>query len=392
LALSILGPTYDAIVIGLGAMGSATLYQLSRRGARVLGIDRFTPPHAQGSSHGETRITRLAVGEGAVYVPFAQRSHEIWREIEAQLGVELLVQCGGLVLGPRDGGGELHGQSDFVAETIAVARQFGLAHDVLDACAIARRFPQFMLKGDELGCFEPSAGFVRPQQCIAAQLELARRAGADIVTGQAVTSIDADGAAVAVTLAAGTTYRAARAVVSAGAWNPALAGGRYAQALKVRRQALHWFQPEEPAHYAPGPCPIFIWSHGPAYSQAFYGIPVADAHSGVKVGTQQHEADTTPDTVDRAVSAAESASMHAAHVNGRLRGVTARRTHAAACLYTVENEARFVVDRHPRVAAATVVSACSGHGFKHSAALGEALAESLLEQRSTLDLAPFGLR
>ncbi len=372
-------------------MGSATLYQLAQRGARVLGIDRYTPPHGQGSSHGSTRITRIAVGEGAQYVPLVRRSHEIWRDIEATLDVELLVQCGGLVLGPARGGTELHGQSDFVSSTIAVARQFGIAHEVLDARGIASRFPQFALRGDEHGCFEPGAGFLRPEQCIAAQLELARRAGAHVVTGQVVTAIAAEGAGVAIATASNGSYRAARAVLSAGAWNPALAGGRYAETLSVRRQTLHWFQPDDPAPYAPGRCPIFIWSHGPLSAQAFYGIPLADAHAGVKVGTQQHETDTMPETADREVSAAESATMHAAHVSGRLHGLTARRSHAAACLYTVAPGARFIIDRHPSVAPAIVVSACSGHGFKHSAALGEALAQWLIEGRSAIDLAPFKL-
>jgi sarcosine oxidase len=372
-------------------MGSATLYQLAKRGARVLGIDRFQPPHNQGSSHGATRITRLAVGEGPQYVPFVQRSHQIWREIEANLGVDLLVQCGGLVLGPAHGGAALHGQSDFVSGTMAVARQFGIAHELLDAASIGKRYPQFTLSGDERGYFEAEAGFVRPEACIEAQLELARRAGATIVTGQAVTALVADGAGVAVS-SAGTTYRAARAVLSAGAWNPGLAGGRFAQALTVRRQTLHWFRPDEPAAYAPGRFPIFIWSHGAHSSQAFYGIPMADAHGGVKVGTQQHEQDTTPETVNREVSEAESGSMHDAHVRGRLRGVTPRRSHAAACLYSVAPESRFIIDRHPRVEPVIVVSACSGHGFKHSAALGEALAQWVLEGRSTLDLSQFKLR
>ncbi len=371
-------------------MGSATLYQLARQGARVLGIDRFHPPHAQGSSHGSTRITRLAVGEGPQYVPFVQRSHQIWRDIEATLGVELLVQCGGLVMGPTQGGAALHGQVDFVSGTIAVARMFGIAHELLDATSISRRFPQFTLRGDERGYFEAEAGFLRPHACIAAQLELARRADARVIAGQAVTALAADGAGVAVTCA-GTTYRAARAVLSAGAWNPMLAGGRFAQVLTVRRQTLHWFRADQPAAYAPGRFPIFIWSHGALSSQAFYGIPIADAHGGVKVGTQQHEVDTTPDLVNRDVTDSESAALYADHVRGRLRGITPQRTHASACLYTVAPDSHFVIDRHPAVEQAIVVSACSGHGFKHSAALGEALAQWVLEGRSSLGMAPFRL-
>jgi sarcosine oxidase len=379
---------YDAIVIGLGAMGSATLHQLARRGARVLGIDRFNPPHEFGSSHGQTRITRLAVGEGPEYVPLVKRSHELWREMESALGVELMVQCGGLVLGRPEGGGEMHGQGNFVSATIAVARQFGIAHEVLGPPAIAERFPQFVLRGDEVGYFEAESGFLRPERCIAAQLELARGAGAHIVTGATVSALNSDGAGVEVIASSGI-YLAAHAVLSAGAWNPALAGGRFAKTLRVRRQALHWFLPDDPALYAPQRCPIFIWSHGADSSQAFYGIPVADAHGGVKVGTQQHEFDTDPDSAQRSVSTAEGEAMHAQHVRGRFRGLSARRSHAAACLYTVAPQSRFVIDRHPRIECATVISACSGHGFKHSAALGEALALSILEGRSSLDLSPF---
>ncbi len=142
---------HDVIVVGLGALGAATLYQLSQRGARVLGIDQFAPPHDQGSSHGDSRITRLAVGEGDEYVPFVQRSHAIWRELEARTGKPLMTTTGGLILAPRDRVAEHHGKSDFVRRTIACAERFGIAHEVLDAAGIRARFPQFRLQGDEIG-------------------------------------------------------------------------------------------------------------------------------------------------------------------------------------------------------------------------------------------------
>jgi sarcosine oxidase len=380
--------SFDAIVIGLGAVGSATAYQLARRGARVLGVDRFAPPHDRGSSHGATRITRLAIGEGPEYVPLVQRSHQIWREVESLVGEELLLQTGGLVIGPSDGRGELHGQRDFVSRTIEVARQFGIQHEVLDANGIAARFPQFVLRGDERGYFEPSAGVLRPERCVAANIELARREGARIVVGETVLGLAAEGDGVAVTTSAGT-YRAPRAVVAAGAWLPSLVGAGFAQHLKVQRQTLHWFRPEDPAPYAPGRCPVFIWSHGPTSSESFYGIPMADGHGGVKVGTQQYETVTTPDEMDRQVALSESALVYERHVRDRLRGVSEQRIHAVACPYTVAPDSSFVVGRHPRVEQAMVVSACSGHGFKHSAALGEAIAETLLAGKAAIDLSAF---
>ena len=382
---------FDVIVIGLGAMGSATLYQLARRGARVLGIDRFHPPHAFGSSHGATRITRLSVGEGPEYVPLVRRSHRIWREIESTLGEELMLTTGGLVMGPTKGGGELHGERDFVNRTIELAQAFGIEHEVLEADVIGRRFPQFLLRGDERGYFEPEAGVLRPERCVAAQIELARRAGAQVLTGQQVSALAATGDAVTVR-AGSDSHQAGRAVVTAGAWIPALVKGRYARSLRVQRQTLHWFRPDQPALYAPGLCPVFIWSHGATPSEAFYGVPMVDGVAGEKVGTQQHEVDSAPDALDRTVSRAESEAMHARHVRGRLRSVSALPVQAAACLYTTAPEARFIVDQHPEVERAIVVSACSGHGFKHSAALGEAVAETLLEGHPSIDLAPFALR
>ena len=179
---------YDAIVVGLGALGAATLYQLSQRGARVLGIDQFAPPHDQGSSHGDSRITRLAVGEGDEYVPFVQRSHAIWRELEARTGKPLMTTTGGLVLAPQGRVAEHHGKPDFVRRTIACAQRFGIAHALLDAPAIRARFPQFALQGDELGYFEPEAGFVRPEEAIAAQLEAAVASGAVVPSDVAVAS------------------------------------------------------------------------------------------------------------------------------------------------------------------------------------------------------------
>ena len=167
-------PAYDTIVVGLGAMGSATLLQLARRGQRVLGLDRHDPPHAWGSTHGDTRITRVGIGEGEDYVPLVQRSHQIWREIEAETGADLLTQCGALILAPGSSTAVVHGKANFVRRTIAAAERFGIPHEVLAPEDCTRRFPQFRLRGDEVVYHEPGGGYVRPERCVEAQLMLAR--------------------------------------------------------------------------------------------------------------------------------------------------------------------------------------------------------------------------
>ena len=381
----------DVIVIGLGALGSATCWQLAQRGARVLGIDRHAPPHDFGSSHGLSRITRLAVGEGPEYVPLVRRSHALWREIEGVSGHTLMHATGGLVIGRTAGGAGMHGQDDFVASTLAVARDAGIEHEVLSADAVRARFPPFVLRDDERACYEPTAGVLFPEACVAAQLALARRAGAALRTGEAVQTIQREGSTLVVRSAT-DTHRASQVLVTAGAWIPSLLASDWPQRLRVQRQTLHWLKPTTPAAFAPERCPIFIWAHGPSHVDAFYGIPLVDGTGGVKLGTQQHEVDTAPDALDHDVSATETTALYERHVRGRIDGLSATRLRAAACLYTVALGARFIVERHPSLQGCTVASACSGHGFKHSAALGEALAQQLIDGRSAIDLSVFGLR
>jgi sarcosine oxidase len=373
----------DVIVVGLGAHGSAAAWQLARRGARVIGLDRFTPPHDRGSSHGETRITRLAIGEGKVYVPLVQRSHEIWRELEQSGGHELMLRTGGLILAPRDTGIRLHGEADFLGRTIDVARRRGIRHEVLDAGTIAARFPQFALRGDERGYYEFEAGVLRPERCIAAQLEAARQRGATLCFNEPALAIENDGGAVTVRTSR-SAYTAAQAIVTAG-----LAGGPFAARLRVLRQTLHWFRVAETARYAADVFPVFIWMYGAGEEDSMYGFPLVDGRAGIKVASEQYRHATDPDRLERAVSPAEQAEMFGRHVAGRLRGVTSECVHSAACLYTVSPDSGFVVDRHPEVERATVVSACSGHGFKHSAALGEALARRALNETGGFDLSVF---
>ena len=170
---------FDVAVVGLGAMGSAAAWQAAKSGARVLGIDRFRPPHAMGSSHGDTRITRLAIGEGEEYTPLVLRANEIWREIEERSGEKLHVVTGGLIISGPARSATTH-VARFFEKTLAAARRFGIAHEILDAAEIRARFPQFAVRDNEVGYYEPGAGYLRPERCIAAQLRLAQAAGVEL--------------------------------------------------------------------------------------------------------------------------------------------------------------------------------------------------------------------
>jgi sarcosine oxidase len=380
--------TADVIVVGLGAMGSASLYQLARRGARVIGLDRFRPPHDHGSSHGESRITRQAVGEGPEYVPFVLRSHEIWRELETETGEGLLFQIGGLLLARDSVSVHHHGQGHFVARTIDVARQYDIVHEVLRAGEIQARFPQLRLVGDEIAYYEPGAGFLRPERCVAVQLDRARALGAVERIGETVVRIVPHAGDVEIVTDT-ETYAADRVIVTAGAWMGTLLGGAFTKLLSVYRQTLFWFAPEEPSAFVPGAFPIFIWIHGASATDYFYGFPLVS--EGVKLASEQFVKTTDPDRVSHEVTPDEIAGMYATHIRGRLAGISDRCLRAETCLYTVTPDSHFVIDRHPESERIFVASPCSGHGFKHSAALGESLAEGALSGTSHLDLTSFTL-
>ena len=377
---------FDALVLGLGALGSAVLLQLARRGIRVLGVDRLAPPHTQGSSHGETRITRCAIGEGEHFTPLALRSHVLWREIESETGAKLLTTPGVLVLSSPARTSFTHVE-DFFANTVAAARRYHIAHEILDAEAIRRRYGQFCVRDDEIGYFEPGGGFLRPESCLSAQLELARRHGAEIHVNERVLSFAPRRADVVVTTDR-DTYVAGQLVVAAGPWLPELLDSSFAGHFRVYRQAQFWFA--DPAGlFGAGRFPVFIWELS-GRSQSIYGFPDIDG-AGVKIATEQFDSTTTAAAPEIGISASESAAMHATYIAPFLPQLSATCTRASTCLYTVTADFGFVVDQHPQSDRVILASCCSGHGFKHSPALGEAIAGLIVDGRSPTDLGSFKL-
>ncbi|HEX3673090.1 MAG TPA: N-methyl-L-tryptophan oxidase [Rhizomicrobium sp.] len=381
---------YDAIVLGLGAMGSATLYQLAKRGARVLGIDRYSPPHEKGSTHGDTRVTRLAIGEGAHYTPLVQRSHEIWREIERETGADLLTLNGGLIVSSAAKSSFTH-VPQFFENTVAAAEAYGIAHEMLDTAALRQRFPQLAIRNGETGYYEPSAGFVRPEACIDAQLGLARKHGAEIHAGERVLFFEESSDAVGVTTDR-ATYMADTLIVAAGPWLPELLDERLAQHFKIYRQALFWFDAgDKTGMFLPDRFPIFIWELQQS-RQGIYGFPAIEGlQGGVKIATEQYASTTSADEASRAISRDEITAMYETYVAPNFPALNGRCIKAMSCLYTVTPDSQFVIDRHPDMRRVTVASPCSGHGFKHSAAIGEALAALATGGESPFDLSPFRL-
>jgi sarcosine oxidase len=379
--------TAEVIVVGLGAMGAAVCLALADRGVRVIGIDRFQPPHPFGSTHGDTRITRLAIGEGPQYAPFVRRSHELWLELEQRSGAQLLTACGGVVLGPAS--------SDFLESTVACARRFGVDHELLDAAELVSRFPMLAAKSGTEGYYEPGAGYVRPERAVDAALQLAVRSGAKLRLGERVRSWSSAGQGVEVRTDA-ETLGADALVLCAGAWITDLfPTGR--ELFTVYRQLLYWF-PIATGFEQLREMPVFIWDLAVpggqgAHPPCLYGFPAIDGrHGGLKVGTEVYERPAVPDGAQHPATRAESAAMYERYVASALPWLGRVPLRSASCLYTCTSSGEFVIDRHPECEAVVIVSACSGHGFKHSPAIGEAVAQLLVDGHSELELAPFSLR
>jgi sarcosine oxidase len=384
----------DVLVVGLGAVGSAVLYQSARLGARVIGIDRFVPPHDQGSSHGDTRITRQAIGEGRDFVPLVLRSNHIWEELEAATGRSLMVRNGGLVLASPNLPGDHHGSTSFVQDTINAAMEFGIPHEVLSAEEIQHRYPQFYLRGDEVGYFESGAGFLRPEACIETQLDLAKQLGAQVFTSEVVLDFKPlDDGSVQVRTSA-NNYCVGHVIVTAGPWIAKLLGEDLAGLFRVYRQILCWFALAQNAErYTPERFPIFIWITGNRPCDMMYGFPAVDGPlGGIKIGTEQYEATVDPDAVERTISPSVINALYADYIAPRFPDVSSECLRTTTCLYTVTPDAKFIVDRFGGRKNIAFASACSGHGFKHSAALGEALALQALGKPATVDLSAFRLR
>ncbi len=383
---------YDLLVIGLGAMGSAALYQAARRGVRALGVDSHPPPHTLGSTHGETRITRQAIGEGLDYVPLVLRSHRIWDELNSQTGTRILNRCGALLISQPDDGTDRGIRTGFLQRTRQAAERFGIAHEMLSADELRHRFPQFGTAAGEIAYHEPGGGWVCPEAAVATQLSEAVRLGAGLRTGTTVTGLTQQAGGVTATTADGATIRADRAILSAGPWVAGFLPPELRPLFQPHRQMLHWFaldRPDLSRAWTDGP--VYMWPHGEGRDDFFYGFPSLDGGQSLKVANEQYDALVDPDAFDRNVGAADSAAFHAHSLAGRLLGLTPRVIKAATCLYTVTPDSAFVLDTHPTMDRVQLVSPCSGHGFKHSAAIGECAVLRAMEGASPIDLSAFAL-
>jgi monomeric sarcosine oxidase len=365
--------SYDAIVLGIGGVGSAALYHLARRGIRAIGIDRFSPPHDRGSTHGQTRVIRQAYYEHPDYVPLLKESYREWFELESQAGRKLFNQIGLLELGPADG--------TVVPNVLSAAEQYEIPVESLDAPEVEKRWPGLRASQDFIGVFEPGAGYLLVEDCVQANLDAARDAGAAVRVDQEVTDVCSSGQTVTVQTSEGTILEAPCLVVAAGAWTARLLP-ELKTALTVRRKSLFWFANDDERYAAKNGFPVYLFElpHG-----IFYGFPQIEER-GVKFA--EHSGGRTVDdplTVDRSIDQEEKRRLVDVK-SSFLPGVSSQVTHHAVCLYTMSPDEHFIVDRHPELPNVVFAAGLSGHGFKFVPVLGRALADLALDGGTDLPI------
>ena len=362
--------TFDAIVIGLGAHGSAAAYHLARRGLRVLGIARFARGHTLGSSGGLSRIIRLSYYEHPDYVPLLRRAWDLWRELERDTGEAVLTQTGGVYMGPPEG--------HLVAGSLLSARTHGLAHEELDARDLRRRYPAFHVDDAWIAIHDEQAGWLAPERCIESHLTLAERAGATLRFNEPA-RWEPVASGVRVMTAAGA-WSAEQLVIAGGAWMRELLPG-LAPHLWIERNVLFWFEPTEGIEDL-ARLPVWIMEDvqrgdgAPAY-RMYYGFPY-DRANGLKLAGLHFGDRVDPNTVEREPRAIDEERIRV-FVRRRMPAADGQRRLAKVCMYTNTPDGHFIIDRDGPV---TYASACSGHGFKFASAIGELLANISAGQAS----------
>jgi sarcosine oxidase len=368
---------YDVIVVGVGGMGSAALYHLAARGRRVLGLERFDVPNDMGSSHGITRIIRLAYYEDPSYVPLLRRSYELWRDLQRQAGEQILHVFGSVDAGPPT--------SAVVEGALRACAEYDLPHDVLSSAELTRRYPGYRLPADTVAVFQPEGGFLLPERCIVDHVVVAQQHGAEVHGRERVLEWQPRSYGVEVRTDRGV-YDAEHLVITAGAWASTLIEPA-ATLLVPERQVLAWLQPRRLEHFQPDQFPVFnlVVDEGRYYGFPVFGVP------GFKFGRYHHRDERVdPETIDRDGRPVDEALLRA--FAERYFPDGAGPTMALkVCMFTNTPDEHFLIDRHPEFPQVSFGAGFSGHGFKFCSVVGEILADLATTGSTGHDISLFRL-
>ena len=369
--------TFDIIVLGAGAHGSAALYQLSKTNKKICGIDRFTPPHNFGSSHGQTRIIRQAYHESPMYVPLVQEAYNLWYELEDATQEKLLLKTGGIMLG--------NANASVVTGAKLSAEMHGLDYEYLNAREIKQKFPALKPTNETVAVVEKDAGILFPEKCIAAHLEIAAKNGATLLLNEVVQSINQQKSFIEI-VTDKSTYQTEKLIVSAGAWLNDLMP-ELNLPLTIERQVLYWFKNENASlqpNLLPGKLPVYIWEY--EQGKMFYGFP--DVGDGIKIALHHAGEKIIPEDL-RNIVADNNEVEDIKQIASTYLEIEPRFNYADVCMYTNTPDEHFIIDFHPSNNNIIIASPCSGHGFKFASVIGKIVSDMATDQPTQFDLKPF---
>lgn len=359
---------YDDIVIGVGGMGSATSYRLAERGRDVLGLERYDVPHAMGSSHGVSRIIRLAYYEHPSYVPLIRRAYELWDEVQTRHGEQLLFETGSIDAAPED--------DPLFRGSLRSCEEYDIDHEVLSGTEVNERYPGYDIPEEHMAVYQPNGGYVLSERAIVAHVMEAQREGARIQARERATGWEPEGDGVRVTTDRGE-YTADNLVIASGAW-----AAKHVDALEgiaiPQRQVLAWLQPHEPERFMPESFPVWNLQ---VEEGRFYGLPIVKV-PGFKFGRYMHrEEDVDPDAMNRDPEPEDERLLREFAENHFPQG-TGPTMQLATCMFTNTPDEHFVIDRHPEHPQVVFGAGFSGHGYKFASVIGEVLADLASEGRT----------
>lgn len=370
--------TFDVVVLGLGANGSSAIYHLSKTGCKVLGIDRFTPPHNHGSSHGQSRIIRQAYHENPMYVPLVKEAYNLWYEMEENTGEKLLLKTGGIMLGSEN--------SEMIRGANLSAKTHDVSYEYLDSHSVKKRFPALKPLNDTVAVLDKEAGLLFPEKCIKTYLNEAEKNGAFLHYNEKVVRIISNENDIEI-ITDKDNYRTAKLIVSAGSWLGSLMPELHLP-LTVERQVLYWLKNKNhltQQYFAPGNLPVYMWEYLPG--KIFYGFP--DLGDGIKIAFHHSGEPIAPDTLTSAVSVQEISSI--TEVAEKYVNINAVFNYSVTCMYTNTPDENFIIDFHPYNKNIIIASPCSGHGFKFCSLTGKILCDMTVEKPVFFDISPFSI-
>jgi sarcosine oxidase len=370
---------YDVIVVGLGAMGSATLYHLAKSGRRVLGVEQFRIGHARGSSHGESRVIRLSYFEDPRYVPLLRRAYENWEALGRAAGRRVLVKTGIIECGDPEG--------FLVRSTLRASDEHAIPHEVWSSRKVAEQHPGIKLPNGWVGVHQADGGFVRPGLAVRLHTSLAQHAGAEVISSKAVADIRPHSGGLRLKLDDGSMLEAGSVVLTTGAWTSELVPILGPPRLQPTRQLLAWFQPRQPELFELGRFPVFLVESGEDF---LYGFPTLSRH-GLKAANHRPGPPIADIDARRARPAAEEVERVRELLQRFLPKAAGELKRMQTCVYTNTPDGHFAIGPHPEDPRIIIASPCSGHGFKFASVIGEVLARLATGSEPGFDISLFSL-